>query len=61
MVPRNGFNPTWNETVVFPVVRPEFAFLEFRVKSSDSEDHLGSYIASLASIRQGYRYRMEPI
>ena len=63
VVPKNGFNPNWNETASFFIAYPELAFLEFRVKTraglTQSEpscgDHLGSYVIALSMVRTGYR------
>ena len=54
---QNGFNPSWNETVTFVIRKPEFCFVEFRVKTRSSPDdgHLASYVASFPMLRPGFR------
>ena len=64
---QNGFNPTWDESAAFTITRPDFAFLEFRVKTrvsgliggssaaASTEEHLGSYVINLSLVRTGYR------
>ena len=61
VVPRNGFNPLWEETAEFEITYPELALVEFKVKSKakvvgGQEAHLGSSIISLAMVRSGYRH-----
>jgi hypothetical protein len=34
-VPRNGFNPIWDEETVFSINIPELAILEFKVDYRD--------------------------
>jgi len=64
VVPRNGFNPRWDEVTQFTVKVPELAILEFKVKSkarivggasTGIDDHLGSFAIALPMIRKGYR------
>ena len=54
---QNGFNPSWNETFAFVIRRPEFCFVEFRVKTRSSPDdgHLASYVAPFSLLRSGFR------
>ena len=54
---QNGFNPSWNETFAFVIRRPEFCFVEFRVKTRSSPDdgHLASYVAPFSLLRCGFR------
>ena len=54
---QNGFNPSWNESFTFVIRRPEFCFVEFRVKTRSSPDdgHLASYVASFSMLRPGFR------
>ena len=42
---------------MFLIRRPEFCFVEFRVKTRSSPDdgHLASYVASLSMLRSGFR------
>ena len=59
-VPKNGFNPIWNETASFRVAYRELAILEFKVKSraksvGGTDDHLGSFAVALPMVRRGYR------
>jgi len=59
-VPRNGFNPLWNEVATFNLSYPEYTLIEFKVKSKTKivggqDDHLGSYIIALPLMRKGYR------
>merc|ERR1719373_824298 len=55
VIPRNGFNPLWQETAQFEITYPELAMLEFKVKSR-TETHLGSHMISLNMVRRGYRH-----
>ena len=54
---QNGFNPSWNETFTLAIRRPDFCFVEFRVKTRSSPDdgHLASYVASFSMLRPGFR------
>jgi len=59
-VPRNGFNPIWNEQTTFDIKVPELALVEFKVKSKaklvgNTDDHLGSFCIPLSLLKQGYR------
>merc|ERR1719219_1364173 len=61
VVPRNGFNPLWEETAEFEITYPELALLEFKVKSrakvvGGQEAGLGGHLISLALVRSGYRH-----
>lgn len=59
----NGFNPVWNQIIegMFST-RGEIVFLRITVLNSRSSDHiespqlLGSFMAPLVNVRQGYRY-----
>ena len=37
VVPKNGFNPIWQEVAEFDVTVPELAMVEFKVKESCSQ------------------------
>lgn len=57
-VRNNGFNPSWNQELKFPVAYPELAILYFKVSDADlvlSNDMLGQYVLPLNCIREGYR------
>ena len=61
VVPRNGFNPLWEETAEFEITYPELALVEFKVKSKakvvgGQDAHLGSNMISLPLVRSGYRH-----
>ena len=61
VVPRNGFNPLWEETAEFEITYPELALVEFKVKSKakivgGQDDHLGSNMISVSLVRTGYRH-----
>jgi len=59
-VPRNGFNPMWDEETSFSIRFPELAIIEFKVKSKamlvdNLDDHLGSHAVALPLMKKGYR------
>jgi len=59
-VPKNGFNPSWDEIAEFQIKYPELALLEFKVKSKaklvdNLDDYLGSCMFSLPLVKTGYR------
>ena len=61
VVPKNGFNPLWDETAEFEIKYPELALVEFKVKSKakvvgGQDAHLGSNMISLPLVRSGYRH-----
>ncbi|KAI9007640.1 PLC-like phosphodiesterase [Hyaloraphidium curvatum] len=54
----NGWDPIWNEEVVFQVERPEMAFLRFVVRDDETfvkDKVIGSAMLYLSNIREGYR------
>jgi len=60
VVPKNGFNPIWQEIADFNIAVPELAIMEFKVKAKaktvgGADDHLGSYAIALPMMRKGYR------
>eukprot|EP00092_Neocalanus_flemingeri_P024885 GFUD01026985.1.p1 GENE.GFUD01026985.1~~GFUD01026985.1.p1 ORF type:complete len:650 (+),score=151.93 GFUD01026985.1:38-1951(+) len=60
VVPKNGFNPIWQEVAQFNVAVPELAIVEFKVKSKaknvgGQDDHLGSFTIAIPMMRRGYR------
>ena len=61
VVPRNGFNPLWEETAEFEIIYPELALVEFKVKSKakvvgGQDAYLDSSMISLSLVRSGYRH-----
>lgn len=58
-IDNNGFNPIWNEHLVFPIHVPELALVRFVVEDHDTatrNDFIGQYTLPFASILQGYRH-----
>ncbi|XP_023329052.1 1-phosphatidylinositol 4,5-bisphosphate phosphodiesterase zeta-1 [Eurytemora carolleeae] len=59
-VPRNGFNPIWDEQTTFNLLVPDLAIIYFKVKSKTKlvdtlDDYLGSYAVAFNLLRKGYR------
>ncbi|XP_013924630.1 PREDICTED: 1-phosphatidylinositol 4,5-bisphosphate phosphodiesterase delta-3 [Thamnophis sirtalis] len=55
----NGFNPCWNETLMFQIQVPDLALVRFVVEDYDttsSNDFVGQFTLPLPSIREGYRH-----
>uniref|UniRef100_A0A8C6XCH5 Phosphoinositide phospholipase C n=1 Tax=Naja naja TaxID=35670 RepID=A0A8C6XCH5_NAJNA len=55
----NGFNPCWNETLIFQIQVPDLALVRFVVEDYDttsSNDFVGQFTLPLPSIREGYRH-----
>lgn len=57
VVQSNGFDPAWEEVCSFVFMRPETAFLRFRVWNADPrglDSLLGCYTIHLPNMRQGW-------
>jgi len=59
-VPKNGFNPIWEEETTFDIHLPDLAIVDFKVKSKaklvdNLDDHLGSFAVSFNLLKKGYR------
>ncbi|XP_026539412.1 1-phosphatidylinositol 4,5-bisphosphate phosphodiesterase delta-3 isoform X2 [Notechis scutatus] len=55
----NGFNPCWNEILMFQIQVPDLALVRFVVEDYDttsSNDFVGQFTLPLPSIREGYRH-----
>ncbi|XP_063156614.1 1-phosphatidylinositol 4,5-bisphosphate phosphodiesterase delta-3 [Candoia aspera] len=55
----NGFNPCWDETLMFQVQVPDLALVRFVVEDYDttsSNDFVGQFTLPLSSLREGYRH-----
>lgn len=55
----NGFNPFWNETLVFRLNLPELAMLRIAVKDHNAtgkNETLGQFFLPFTSITEGYRH-----
>jgi len=58
VVPNNGFNPMWNETIVFNLSRPDLAQILFDVYDQDKlskDDFIGWASIPISSLQEGYR------
>ncbi|XP_063069568.1 1-phosphatidylinositol 4,5-bisphosphate phosphodiesterase delta-4 [Engraulis encrasicolus] len=58
-IDNNGFNPVWEENLLFTVHTPELALLRFVVEDHDTttrNDFMGQYTIPFTSIVQGYRH-----
>ncbi|XP_070584084.1 1-phosphatidylinositol 4,5-bisphosphate phosphodiesterase delta-3 isoform X2 [Erythrolamprus reginae] len=54
-----GFNPCWNEILMFQIQVPDLALVRFVVEDYDttsSNDFVGQFTLPLLSIREGYRH-----
>lgn len=60
VIPRNGFNPIWNESVTFSVTScDELVFLKLHVKSKTSDEkdeQIGTYVVKMDYLKKGYRH-----
>eukprot|EP00074_Homo_sapiens_P083730 XP_016858362.1 1-phosphatidylinositol 4,5-bisphosphate phosphodiesterase eta-2 isoform X6 [Homo sapiens] len=58
VVDDNGFNPTWEETLVFMVHMPEIALVRFLVWDHDpiGRDFIGQRTLAFSSMMPGYRH-----
>ncbi|XP_075460983.1 1-phosphatidylinositol 4,5-bisphosphate phosphodiesterase eta-2 isoform X3 [Ascaphus truei] len=58
VVDDNGFNPMWEETIVFTVHMPEITLIRFLVWDHDpiGRDFIGQRTLSLSSMMPGYRH-----
>ncbi|XP_066493501.1 1-phosphatidylinositol 4,5-bisphosphate phosphodiesterase eta-2 [Tiliqua scincoides] len=58
VVDDNGFNPMWEETLVFPLCMPEIALIRFLVWDHDpiGRDFIGQRTISFTSMMPGYRH-----
>ncbi|CAJ0962526.1 unnamed protein product [Ranitomeya imitator] len=58
VVDDNGFNPMWEETLVFTVNMPEVSLIRFLVWDHDpiGRDFIGQRTISLSSMMPGYRH-----
>ncbi|XP_069804926.1 1-phosphatidylinositol 4,5-bisphosphate phosphodiesterase eta-2 isoform X2 [Dendropsophus ebraccatus] len=58
VVDDNGFNPMWEETLVFTVHMPEISLIRFLVWDHDpiGRDFIGQRTISLSSMMPGYRH-----
>nr|XP_028596776.1 1-phosphatidylinositol 4,5-bisphosphate phosphodiesterase eta-2 isoform X1 [Podarcis muralis]XP_028596777.1 1-phosphatidylinositol 4,5-bisphosphate phosphodiesterase eta-2 isoform X1 [Podarcis muralis] len=58
VVDDNGFNPMWEETLVFPICMPEIALIRFLVWDHDpiGRDFIGQRTISFTSMMPGYRH-----
>ncbi|XP_012691855.2 1-phosphatidylinositol 4,5-bisphosphate phosphodiesterase delta-4 [Clupea harengus] len=58
-IDNNGFNPLWNESLLFTIHTPELALVRFVVEDYDMgmrNDFIGQYTLPFTSILQGYRH-----
>ena len=57
VVPRNGFNPIWNETAEFNLKLAELAVLEVEVRSRGGKEdvQLAVFCVAVPLVRRGYR------
>uniref|UniRef100_A0A0N4Z7Y2 Phosphoinositide phospholipase C n=1 Tax=Parastrongyloides trichosuri TaxID=131310 RepID=A0A0N4Z7Y2_PARTI len=58
-IKNNGFNPYWNQELVFPLYCPEMALVRFVVKDFDTtstNDFVGEYTIPVSSVRPGYSH-----
>uniref|UniRef100_A0A7S3PPI9 Phosphoinositide phospholipase C n=1 Tax=Aplanochytrium stocchinoi TaxID=215587 RepID=A0A7S3PPI9_9STRA len=58
VVDNNGFNPVWNETIMFDVYSNDLDLLSFVVKDKDtfnSDDFIAQNVIPISSMRTGYR------
>lgn len=58
-IDNNGFNPFWNETLVFRLHQPELAMLRIVVKDHNTagkNETLGQFFLPFTSITEGYRH-----
>ncbi|KAJ6658760.1 hypothetical protein lerEdw1_019681 [Lerista edwardsae] len=58
VVDDNGFNPMWEETLIFPLYMPEIALIRFLVWDHDpiGRDFIGQRTISFISMMPGYRH-----
>ncbi|XP_061457041.1 1-phosphatidylinositol 4,5-bisphosphate phosphodiesterase eta-2 isoform X2 [Rhineura floridana] len=58
VVDDNGFNPMWEETLVFPICMPEIALVRFLVWDHDpiGRDFIGQRTIAFTSMMPGYRH-----
>ncbi|XP_054299759.1 1-phosphatidylinositol 4,5-bisphosphate phosphodiesterase eta-2 [Pongo pygmaeus] len=58
VVDDNGFNPTWEETLVFTVHMPEIALVRFLIWDHDpiGRDFIGQRTLAFSSMMPGYRH-----
>ncbi|XP_054987015.1 1-phosphatidylinositol 4,5-bisphosphate phosphodiesterase delta-3 [Sorex araneus] len=55
----NGFNPRWEQTLMFLLRAPELALVRFVVEDYDAtspNDFVGQFTVPLCSLKQGYRH-----
>ncbi|XP_077354526.1 1-phosphatidylinositol 4,5-bisphosphate phosphodiesterase delta-1-like isoform X2 [Festucalex cinctus] len=58
-VDNNGFNPQWNENLVFDVYVPELTLVRFLIEDHDStsgNEFIAQYTLPLNSLKMGYRH-----
>ncbi|PIO30847.1 hypothetical protein AB205_0047720 [Aquarana catesbeiana] len=58
-IENNGFNPLWNEKLLFKIHVPELALVRFVVEDYDKttrNDFVGQYTLPFKSIKSGYRH-----
>ncbi|XP_077459403.1 1-phosphatidylinositol 4,5-bisphosphate phosphodiesterase eta-2 [Stigmatopora argus] len=58
VVDDNGFNPMWEETLVFHILMPQIALVRFQVWDHDpiGRDFIGQRTISFSSMMPGYRH-----
>ncbi|XP_051931587.1 1-phosphatidylinositol 4,5-bisphosphate phosphodiesterase eta-2 [Hippocampus zosterae] len=58
VVDDNGFNPMWEETLVFHILMPQIALVRFQVWDHDpiGRDFIGQRTIALSSMMPGYRH-----
>ncbi|CAK6952578.1 -phosphatidylinositol 4%2C5-bisphosphate phosphodiesterase eta-2 [Scomber scombrus] len=58
VVDDNGFNPMWEETLVFNILMPQVALVRFQVWDHDpiGRDFIGQRTVALTSMMPGYRH-----
>ncbi|XP_077386423.1 1-phosphatidylinositol 4,5-bisphosphate phosphodiesterase eta-2 [Festucalex cinctus] len=58
VVDDNGFNPMWEETLVFHILMPQIALVRFQVWDHDpiGRDFIGQRTIALTSMMPGYRH-----
>uniref|UniRef100_A0AC35U528 Phosphoinositide phospholipase C n=1 Tax=Rhabditophanes sp. KR3021 TaxID=114890 RepID=A0AC35U528_9BILA len=58
-IKNNGFNPYWNQELVFPLTCPELSIMRIVVKDFDTtstNDFVGEFTIPVSSIRPGYSH-----
>ncbi|OQV17417.1 1-phosphatidylinositol 4,5-bisphosphate phosphodiesterase delta-4 [Hypsibius exemplaris] len=58
-VRNNGFNPVWNQALVFLIYEPEIAVLRFEIKDYDrrsTDETIGHYSIPVNCLQLGYRH-----